>query len=1410
MVITLLPTAALATDTLGSSDSGGTISGSDSIGDKVTANGKPYYDVSAACTQAVDGSTIELLGDNVLSSSATVPEGKTLTIDLKGYTISGATIVNNGILTIKDSSTDNTGAISVTDAIAIENHGTLTVTGGTITATGNPGIKSFDGTVNISGGTIEGYRGVWAEGGTQVTVTGGTLKSAETKGYGVIVTGSGTTLTMSAGAATGTLYGARVEDGATATITGGTFTGTTAVSKNAKGSIAVSGGTFSTDPSAYLASGYKTTSGDSGYTISELQDGDAAASIDGNKYATLTAAANAAAEGDVILLEKDITESITTYSNKKFTLDLNDKTLTGVQTLNGDITVKDSGSKGKITNAGHTVLVDGSFTLESGTIESTGKNNNAIRARYNSTAGSSVTIKGGTVTANGFAIAVFKNTTTVVEGGTLISTANAVIGGNGTDDGTCEDYTITIKGGELKSTGTELSTGDVACGIYHPNTGKVTMTAGKITTTGGVGVLVRAGEFEMTGGTITVSGTTTTGMVGDAKEIVGCYGVEVDSTANYPKVASAKVTISGGTIDAANGTGAVFDDNDTKVLSITGGTYSNDPTGYYDTATYGAKDNGDGTYTVLPLATCTAPTANTLTYDGTEQALVTAGTAEGGTLVYSTTEDGTFSKDIPTGTNAGSYTVYYKVQGDATHADSAVVGHNDVTIAVKSVAMPAADTTTFTYDGTAKTYTVAESDDYTVTGNKATNAGTTDVTIALIDKTNTQWSDGSTGDVTYTFTIGQATAKIEMDESYILNEDDTCDPNTLNIRVTSDDTPIEGAQITVMYYSDDACEQNGTDTAPTKAGTYYVKATYTGDTNHAEAKPVTAKITIVGTEEEAVAVDPVVNYDENLSDDAKAAVKTSVESVKITDTDKLTGAVPDVDPDPDEVKAAIEELNSGDAAVTVYTEAYLDIQAKEYTVTDTTKALTLDITPMSKVVVSTAAEAADISTSETAPVGDPKKLTVEGPVDITITLPDGFATETDTVYVTHVKNEGEEDEVAYLYDSTITATDDGLVLSFTNPHGFSSFTFSTAAPAASIAREEGTHAYASLYAAILDVTKDETITLHGDDNVPVTVGRAISFSIRGGNAQITAGDNYVLETTVNDEDGTTTYTVTAKPAATGGTSSGTSSYAISVANAEGGKVSASPAKASKGTKVTLTVTAEDGKELDALTVTDASGKTLETTKNADGTYTFTMPASKVTVTATFKDAETQEPEPAEEDCPAEKFTDVDTSKWYHEAVDYVLTKGVMEGNSDGTFTPNGTLTRAQLAQILYNAAGKPEATAENPFTDVPENQWYAKAVIWAAQAGVVEGYGDGTFGPNDKISRQDLAVMLWRYAGEPTATKTSLDFTDAAQASDYATAALLWASETGIVQGDNGKLSPKGSATRAEAATMVMRYLELG
>jgi uncharacterized repeat protein (TIGR02543 family) len=271
-------------------------------------------------------------------------------------------------------------------------------------------------------------------------------------------------------------------------------------------------------------------------------------------------------------------------------------------------------------------------------------------------------------------------------------------------------------------------------------------------------------------------------------------------------------------------------------------------------------------------------------------------------------------------------------------------------------------------------------------------------------------------------------------------------------------------------------------------------------------------------------------------------------------------------------------------------------------------------------------------------------------------------------------------------------------------------------------------------------------------------------------------------------------------------SNSATSFEITVAASEGGKVTASKVKAAKDNNVTLTVTADKGKALDTLTVTDASGNKIAVTKKANGTYTFTMPASKVTVTATFKDSDGTE-EPAQ----GVSFTDVNKNQWYNAAIEYVVSKGIMEGYGNDKFGPNDHLTRAQLAQILYNAAGAPEVTSESPFTDVTAGKWYTAAITWAYENGVVEGYGNGKFGPNDEITREQLATMIWRYAGEVKATTDSLSsFTDAAKVSSYAQDALLWATEKAIVQGDKNVLDPKGNATRAQAATMIMRYLELG
>ena len=172
------------------------------------------------------------------------------------------------------------------------------------------------------------------------------------------------------------------------------------------------------------------------------------------------------------------------------------------------------------------------------------------------------------------------------------------------------------------------------------------------------------------------------------------------------------------------------------------------------------------------------------------------------------------------------------------------------------------------------------------------------------------------------------------------------------------------------------------------------------------------------------------------------------------------------------------------------------------------------------------------------------------------------------------------------------------------------------------------------------------------------------------------------------------------------------------------------------------------------------------------------------------------------------YSDVPANAWYNDAVSFVTEKALMSGTGNNTFAPGDNLTRAMLAQILYNNEGKP-ATSGNSFTDVQSGAWYADAVAWAAQKGIVSGYGNGKFGPNDNITREQFVAILWRYAGQPTSTASLDGFTDIDKASDYALTALRWAVEKGIISGKgNGTRDPTGNATRAEVAQMLMNYFK--
>lgn len=269
--------------------------------------------------------------------------------------------------------------------------------------------------------------------------------------------------------------------------------------------------------------------------------------------------------------------------------------------------------------------------------------------------------------------------------------------------------------------------------------------------------------------------------------------------------------------------------------------------------------------------------------------------------------------------------------------------------------------------------------------------------------------------------------------------------------------------------------------------------------------------------------------------------------------------------------------------------------------------------------------------------------------------------------------------------------------------------------------------------------------------------------------------------------------------------SGSSSYAVSVSSVSNGSVTVSPKNASKGATVTITVTPDEGYELDTLTVTDKDGNNIRLTNAGDGKYTFTMPSSKVTVTANFT---------AVEEIPGQvgSFTDVNTDDWFAEAVQYMLDNEMMNGTSATTFSPSTTTTRGMIVTILYRLEGEPDAAASS-FTDVASNMYYADAINWAAANGIVNGITTTTFGPDNAITREQMAAILYRYAQykgyDVTASNDLGRYTDASQISAYATAAMQWANAEGLITGNTTTtINPIGNATRAEVATILMRFCE--
>lgn len=1137
--------------------------------------------------------------------------------------------------------------------------------------------------------------------------------------------------------------------------------------------------------SAFLAVMMVLTMAPVAFAADGVEPTDGTGSSEAAPAKTLQKQIDEAENGATITLNDNYTEDITIPADKVITLNLNDKKLTNVQsdtitvTKGAKLTIEGAGTVDNVTHAKSALVNYGEVVLNNGvTLERSSEK--GTLSPYSPGGNSCYTIlndKGATMTIND---------ATVKNNGGFSSAIR-----NGGDENCNDASNLTINDGNFS--GGINSVKNDECGILTINGGTFSNTSQY--------VIMNWNKATINNGTFSVKDSADAVLFTAAYRANRAVGELIVNNGTFTGNGSQKMV--------ENHYGSSY----TGTASITGGTFSSDVSAYCD-ANYATEKNTDNTYTVKPLKDVAVAKIGDTYYKTLADAVAAAQDGDTITLLKDTIGSG-----IGTYKNPGK-----DLQGnDQITAKGFTIDFNQHTY---SVDKPAVGSKTYETQGFHFEWkgAVDTTPNITLKNGTLNVAKVHDPNLKLLvqnycnltlDNMTVDGTNLTKGWGSYTYVTSNCNGTVTIKDSAIISENPNADvafdvdgarrgygPVKLTIEGDSkisgkfEVSTNEGNSLTVKggYFTTDpsAYVASGYVAGTSDVSGYSYKVVAKTNTGNVEVKPDVA--------------DPEVTVSGSISEEDKKKVENAAKTVSAPTLGAETGDIVK-DINEDTAKTLIEKATTVQGNnKKLYVQSSLKVEPTAYN--ETTKTLALKITPQYRIVASTAATADDIELGDNGKnaevVQDYQPMNITKATVVTMELPTGFAVADGAkLSIKHTKSNG---KVEY-YTGTVTKKDNKLYLTFTT-NGFSPFVISV--PAAAIESK----VYPTLQAAVDSAKNGDIIDLYKDvaADTKVTVAKSIKFTVNTDGKKfdaaknIVAGSNTTVKVTGESSPYTYefTYTKPSSGSSSGGSSSGKTTYKVTTSAVNNGGVNASPSNAEKGATITITLSPNKGYKLDKLTVTDGSGKSVSTVKKSDTVYTFTMPASAVTVGVSYAKAD---------ETPSKTtFNDVSANDWFASAVDYVTGKGMMNGTADNTFSPKANTTRGMVVTVLYRLENQPSTSAAS-FTDVASGAYYANAVAWANANGIVSGYGSGKFGPNDKVTREQLAAILYRYAQYKkydVSGANSLDgYTDVQSVSSYAVPALQWANAAGVVTGKSGsKLDPKGYATRAEVAAMLMRFCE--